>query len=169
MSPSCFDLIDRHVVAGHADDLALRAGATRWSYARLLEEVAAFGGALRHCGVVPGDPVGVVLPTGSELVVAVLACARIGGEHRYAADAGVVVTASTEGVVTDADVVLVKQVAGQEVPLADGREFDWDVVLRAGRTDPAPCLEGAVLTPYDDRTRALLEPLLEGGTVDLPR
>lgn len=171
MDPSCFDLLDRHVVAGHADTEALRAGTTTWTYARLLEEVAAFGGVLRHCGVAAGDRIAVVLPASPEQLVAVLATARIGASHDLDGGQGkVVVTTSTRITAmqdVDTEVVLVKQVPGEEASLRDGRDYDWDVVMRAGRTDPAACLEGATVTPYDGRTRALLEPLLAGGTVEL--
>jgi propionyl-CoA synthetase len=166
-SPTCFDLLDVHVIGGRADVEALRWSDDAWTYSRLLEEVAAFGGVLRHCGVTPGDRVDLELPESAELVVAVLACARIGAEHRFGArEAAVLVTDSTAQV-TQAPVVLVKQRPGEERELVEGRDYDWDVVLRAGRTDPAPHADGAAVTPYDDRTRALLRPLLEGGTVVL--
>lgn len=171
MSPSCFDLLDCHVVSSLADSVALRAGTTTWTYARLLEEVAAFGGVLRQCGVVAGDRVAVALQASPEQLVAVLACARIGASHDLDGGQGkVLVTTSTEATarqVPDADVVLVKQVPGEETALRDDRDYDWDVVMRAGRTDPVACVEGATVTPYDERTRALLDPLLAGGTVEL--
>ena len=173
MAPTCFDLLDRHVVGGRADAEALSAGSTRWTCARLLEEVAAFGGVLRFCGVQPGDPVGVALPATPELVVAVLACARIGAEHVVSPTGGesVLVTATTEtealGAATAA-AVLVKQRPGAAYPLREGRDHDWDVVMRAGRTDPAPWLEGAAVTPWDEPTRALLAPLLDGNAITLP-
>ena len=80
MPATCFDALDRHIVAGAAERTALVAGDTSWTYARLLEEVAAFGGVLRHCGVRRADQVDVTLPESPEAVVAVLACARIGAE-----------------------------------------------------------------------------------------
>ena len=171
MSPTCFDLLDGHVVGGHADLLAVREPGREWTYAQLLEEVAAFGGVLRHCGVSAGDRVAVALPPGLEAVVAVLACARIGATHVLGGGTGtVLVTASTEPAAlagADAEVVLVRQVPGHEAELRDGRDYEWDVVMRAGRTDPAGCVEGATVTPYDDQTRAWLEPLLAGETLDL--
>ena len=171
MTATCFDALDRHVIAGAADHTALTDGTTTWSYARLLEEVAAFGGVLRHCGVAAGDRVGVTMPEVPEVVVAVLACARIGATHDLGAtEAKVVVTASSEGSVlaaADAEVVLVKQVPGAENELVEEHHHDWDVVMRAGRTDPAACVEGATVAPYDERTRAWVEPLLGGGTVEL--
>ena len=152
------------------------AGATTWTYSRLLEEVAAFGGVLRHCGVRAGDQVDVALPDSPEAVVAVLACARIGAEHRVGSGPGevhaqVLVTDSTQPDLlerTSAAVVLVKQRPGPAWELREGRDYDWDVVLRAGRTDPAECVAGATVTPYDEQTRRWLEPLLRGGTVELP-
>jgi propionyl-CoA synthetase len=181
-APTCFDALDVHVVGGAADRVALTGAGESWTYARLLEEVAAFGGVLRHCGVVPGDRVVLALPTVPEAVVAVLACARIGATHDLVDSAAglggpakVLVTASTETYVADvldrgegrADVVVVKQRDGSEWTLVDGRDYDWDVVMRAGRTDPAPCLEGAALTPYDEHTAAWVRPLLDGRTLDL--
>lgn len=187
MALACFDLLDRHVVGGRADEEALRSGPTSWSYARLLEEVSAFGGVLRHCGVREGDPVVVALPESVEAVVAVLACARIGAAHRLAdaatlpdvlaepPPATVLVTAGSEAYVADAldrfervpAVVLVKQRPGAEVTLREGRDYDWDVVMRAGRTDPAAGVEGAALATDDGRIRGWAERLLAGETVRL--
>lgn len=185
MTPTCFDALDRHVIGGAADRVALTAPGESFTYARLLEEVAAFGGVLRHCGIAPGDRVVVALPAVPEAVVAVLACARIGATHQVieGADADalagplkVLVTASSESYVADAigraeqapDVVLVKQRDGAPWPLVDGRDYDWDVVLRAGRTDPAAWLAGAEVSPYDERTAAWLGPLVDGDTLSLP-
>ena len=183
MTPTCFDALDHHVIAGAADRVALSHSGRSWTYAGLLEEVAAFGGVLRHCGVVAGDRVVIVLPLVPEAVVAMLACARIGATRALTEDADkalagpakVLVTASTEQDVAAAlvsaerrpEVVLVKHRAGTTWPVVDGRDYDWDVVMRAGRTDPAPCLDGAVITPYDEATAAWVQPLLAGRTLDL--
>ena len=174
MGFSSFDLLDAHVVGGSADHDALRSGPTTWTYARLLEEVSAFGGVLRHCGVGRGDRVAVALPDGPEAVVAVLAAARIGASpHRSDAPAGelVLVTASSETAAlrtAEAAVVLVKQRAGEPWELREGRDYDWDVVMRAGRTDPAPLAEGAELDTGDPAVRSWAEVLRTGGTVVLP-
>jgi hypothetical protein len=48
---------------------------------------------------------------------------------------------------------------------ATGDELDWDVLLRAGRTDPAPCAEVPLDAPAlvaDGRTVSTRE-VLEGG------
>ncbi len=84
---TCYNALDRHVVAGHADRAALVydspvTGVTRrFSYAELLEKVAAFAGALRGFGVAKGDRVVVYMPMIPEAVVAMLACARLGAVH----------------------------------------------------------------------------------------
>ena len=51
----CFNALDRHVVRGRADEPAIAADRPT-SYARLVEEVAAFGGVLRAFGIGLGDP-----------------------------------------------------------------------------------------------------------------
>ena len=186
MAHSCFDLLDRHVVGGRADAPALAAGATRWTYARLLEEVASFGGVLRHCGVGEGDRVVLALPESVEAVVAVLAGARIGARPRLVdadtlepALAGdplkVLVTDSAQSYAATAlarvaappDVVLVKRRPDAEWELREGRDYDWDVVMRAGRTDPAACLEGATLVADADPVRGWAEALLAGRPMSL--
>ncbi len=53
----------------------------RITYAQLLEDTAAFAGALRTLGVEKGDRVVIYLPMIPEAVVAMLACARIGAVH----------------------------------------------------------------------------------------
>ena len=84
---TCYNALDRHVIAGRADEPALIfhsaiTGERRtYSYARLLDEVARFGGALRELGVGPGDRVVVYLPMVAEAAIAMLACARIGAVH----------------------------------------------------------------------------------------
>jgi len=84
---TCYNALDRHVVAGHADRTALvydspvTGTSRRYSYAELLERVAAFAGALRGLGVEKGDRVVIYLPMVPEAVIAMLACARIGAVH----------------------------------------------------------------------------------------
>ncbi len=84
---TCYNALDRHVVAGHADRAALIydspvTGTTRtYTYAQLLEQVATFAGALRGFGVEKGDRVVIYMPMIPEAVVAMLACARLGAVH----------------------------------------------------------------------------------------
>ena len=51
------------------------------TYAELLAEVERFANALKDLGVGKGDVVGIYLPMIPEVVVAMLACARIGAPH----------------------------------------------------------------------------------------
>jgi acetyl-CoA synthetase len=78
--------LDRHVEAGHGDRVAFHwhgeEGEERTStYADLLADVQRFANALRDQGVGKGDVVGIFLPMIPEVVVAMLACARIGAPH----------------------------------------------------------------------------------------
>ena len=84
---TCFNALDRHVIAGRAEQIALisdsaMTGERRtMTYARLLEEVASFAGALRQLGVQQGDRVVIYMPMIPQAVTAMLACARIGAVH----------------------------------------------------------------------------------------
>jgi acetyl-CoA synthetase len=78
--------LDRHVEAGNGDRVAFHwhgeEGETRdVSYADLHRDVQRFANALKDRGVKPGDIVGIFLPMIPEVVVAMLACARIGAVH----------------------------------------------------------------------------------------
>jgi acetyl-CoA synthetase len=78
--------LDRHVAAGHGARVAFHwygeEGETRdITYAELLADVQRMAGALKARGVQAGDVVGIFLPMIPEVVVAMLACARIGAPH----------------------------------------------------------------------------------------
>ncbi len=78
--------LDRHVAAGRGDRVAFHwegePGDTRTiTYADLLAEVERFANVLKGLGVAKGDRVALYLPMIPELVVALLACARIGAPH----------------------------------------------------------------------------------------
>jgi acetyl-CoA synthetase len=78
--------LDRHVEAGRGERVAFHwrgeEGEERdVTYAELLAEVQRFANALRDHGVGKGDVVGIYLPMIPEVVVAMLACARIGAPH----------------------------------------------------------------------------------------
>jgi len=84
---TCYNALDRHVIAGRGDQAALiydspvTGTTTTITYATLLQDVAAFAGALRDLGVQQGDRVVVYMPMVPEAVVAMLACARLGAVH----------------------------------------------------------------------------------------
>ncbi|HTN24004.1 MAG TPA: acetate--CoA ligase [Solirubrobacteraceae bacterium] len=78
--------LDRHVEAGRGDRVAFHwhgeEGEERAiTYAGLLADVQRFANALKDQGVGKGDVVGIFLPMIPEVVVAMLACARIGAPH----------------------------------------------------------------------------------------
>ena len=78
--------VDRHVEAGNGDRVAFHwrgeEGEERdITYADLHRDVQKFANALKDLGVEPGDVVGIFLPMIPEVVVAMLACARIGAPH----------------------------------------------------------------------------------------
>lgn len=84
---TCFNALDRHVIAGRADEPALifhsaiTGDRRSYSYAELLDRVARLGGALQGMGVEPGDRVVIYMPMIAEAAMAMLACARIGAVH----------------------------------------------------------------------------------------
>jgi acetyl-CoA synthetase len=81
-----YNCLDRHVEAGHGDRVAFHwrgeEGEERdLTYAGLLADVQRLANGLKARGVGQGDVVGIYLPMIPEVVVAMLACARIGAPH----------------------------------------------------------------------------------------
>jgi acetyl-CoA synthetase len=81
-----YNCLDRHVEAGNGDRVAFHwrgeEGEERdLTYAELHREVQKFANALKDLGIEKGDIVGIFLPMIPEVVVAMLACARIGAPH----------------------------------------------------------------------------------------
>jgi len=83
----CYNALDRNIENGHGDKVAFY-----WvgndpedkgsiTYSQLLAEVCKFSNALESRGVTKGDRVAIYMPMITELVVAMLACARIGAVH----------------------------------------------------------------------------------------
>ncbi|HEY7455929.1 MAG TPA: acetate--CoA ligase [Solirubrobacterales bacterium] len=78
--------LDRHVEAGLGERVAIHwrgeEGEERdLTYAELLADTQRFANALRDHGIEKGDVVGIYLPMIPQVVVAMLACARIGAVH----------------------------------------------------------------------------------------
>jgi acetyl-CoA synthetase len=83
---ACYNCLDRHVEAGRGGRVAYHwrgeEGEEREiTYAELLAEVKRFANALKDLGIGKGDVVGIYLPMIPEVVVSMLACARIGAPH----------------------------------------------------------------------------------------
>src|SRR3954451_18980796 len=81
-----YNCLDRHVEAGNGDRVAFHwhgeEGEERdITYADLHRDVQRFANALKDRGIGKGDVVGIYLPMIPEVVVSMLACARIGAPH----------------------------------------------------------------------------------------
>src|SRR4051794_27736403 len=128
-----YALLDAAVIAGRGEDPVL----ATTTHARLLEEVAALGGVLRHLGVGVGAPVVVDLDDDQDAVAAALAIARIGGVVTTLDDpaAPVVLVGPGSTLTGEGGTPLVRGGSGSDPDL------DWEGVIRAGRTDP-PAPEG---------------------------
>ncbi|KAK3752741.1 hypothetical protein QZH41_018715, partial [Actinostola sp. cb2023] len=83
----CYNVLDRNVDKGLADTVAFYwegnfvGDQKEITYAELLKEVKKFSNVLYDKGVKKGDRVAIYMPMIVELVVAMLACARIGAIH----------------------------------------------------------------------------------------
>jgi propionyl-CoA synthetase len=165
------------------------AGRTERSFARLLEEVAAFGGVLRTLGaglgaglgVGPGARVLSRLPMGLDGLLAALAIARVGAVHVGSEpydDPAPLLEAHRPAVVlaegVDSMLVEALEMASTPPPvtiwrgdLPEGQDLEWDVLMRAGRTDPAPVAEVAVTAEafvIGDRSLTVAEVLDDDGS-----
>jgi len=84
---ACYNCLDRHVEAGHGDQIGLiwegndTKEDAKLTYKQLLDEVCMFANALRKVGVKKGDRVCIYLQMILQLPIAMLACARIGAIH----------------------------------------------------------------------------------------
>src|SRR4051794_26667673 len=81
-----YNCVDRHVEAGNGDRVAFHwrgeEGEERdITYPDLHRDVQRFANALKAGAIGAGDVVGIFLPMIPEVVVAMLACARIGAPH----------------------------------------------------------------------------------------
>jgi len=84
---TCYNAVDRHVVAGHGDraaiiyDSPVTGTKATITYGALQDKVSRLAGALAARGVVKGDRVIIYMPMVPEAVVAMLAVARLGAIH----------------------------------------------------------------------------------------
>ncbi|MGH2882173.1 MAG: acetate--CoA ligase, partial [Solirubrobacteraceae bacterium] len=81
-----YTCLDRHVEAGNGDRVAFHWRGEEGeeedlTYADLHRDVQKFANALKDLGIEKGDIVGIFLPMIPEVIVAMLACARIGAPH----------------------------------------------------------------------------------------
>jgi propionyl-CoA synthetase len=84
---TCYNLLDRHVAGGRADqdaiiyDSPVAHAKRRLTYAQVLDEVSALAAVLQDFGIGKGDRVVVYMPMIPEALIAMYACARIGAVH----------------------------------------------------------------------------------------
>ncbi|MCL8250207.1 AMP-binding protein [Aeromicrobium fastidiosum] len=149
MTSLVFRLLDHHVISGLADDLAVADDRGTVSYAQLLHESACIAAGLHHMGVDAGTAIVLDGLHGRDLVTAVTACARIGAVPAASGD--------------------FRLVGSPPVLHAPGTEVTWDVLDKAGRTEPhtapdrdAQGYEPTLRAAYPD----IIETLEQGGTVE---
>jgi hypothetical protein len=116
MTSLVFRILDRQVIEGRADELAVSDARGSMSYAQLLHESACIAAGLHHMGVETGTSIVLDGLHGRELVTSVLACARIGA--------------------VPAETGRFRLVGSPPVLHAPGTEVTWDVLDKAGRTEP---------------------------------
>lgn len=148
-----YNCLDRHVLAGHGDRMALHwegePGDSRSiSYAELTSEVKRAANVLLGLGVRAGDRVAIYLPMIPEAVVAMLAVARIGAVHSVIF--GGFSAESLRSRIDDAQAVV--------VITADGG-------YRKGRPTPLKPAVDAALASGDSSVRTVLVVQRTGGDV----
>src|SRR3712207_2249224 len=151
-----YNCVDRHVENGLGDRVAFHwhgeEGETRdVTYADLHRDVQRFANVLKDHGIGAGDVVGIYLPMIPEVVVAMLACARIGAPHNVVfggfsaeavrermefSEAKALVTVDgarrkgktapikqqVDDVGIDAETIFVVRHTGADAPMQDGRD-----------------------------------------------
>jgi acetyl-CoA synthetase len=148
-----YNCLDRHVNAGHGDQVAFywegEPGDARvLTYADLLAETCRLANALKSLGVKKGDRVAVYLGMVPELAISLLACARIGAAHSvvfggFSAqslkdrinDAEATVLITGDGAWRRGSIVPLKEIADEA--LADTPSIERVLVLRRTEHDVA--------------------------------
>ena len=84
---TCYLALDHHVKTGRGNQTALIYDSPvtntkkKYTYSKLLEETSLFAGVLKKLGVVKGDRVVIYMPLIPEVIIGMLACARLGAVH----------------------------------------------------------------------------------------
>ncbi|WP_241833327.1 amino acid adenylation domain-containing protein [Streptomyces caatingaensis] len=133
--------------------LAVTDGGTALTYAELTTAARNLAGVLRERGVVPGTPVGLLLPHSPGLVVAQLAVWWAGGHYvpldaayprarteRMLADAGAALTVGGKDLLEATGIAAGRALA---VSAATGAAEDAPDVPQAAAPEPHPCAPGA--------------------------
>ena len=146
---ACVNCVDRHVQNGMRNKAAIvwegEPGEQRTlTYWDLYREVNKFGNVLRSLGVTKGDRVAIYMPMVPELIIAMLACARIGAIHSVVF--GGFSSEALKDRINDAQAKLLITAdggfrRGQLIPL----KHDADYALR-----DTPCIENVIIFKRGD-------------------
>ncbi|WP_424974188.1 propionyl-CoA synthetase [Dinoroseobacter sp. S124A] len=176
---TCWNAVDRHVVAGHGDRLALIHDSpvtdtvSRFTFAELQTEVAALATVMRAHGVGPGDRVVIYMPMVPEAIFAMLACARLGAVHSV-----VFGGFAAHELATRIDDAAPKLIVSASCGIEPGRIVPYkpllDAAIEAATTKPDHCLilqremaEATLLAPRDvDYAEAVAKAKAAGDLVD---
>lgn len=134
----CFNALDLQVVRGRASEPAVVGGERTLDYATLLEQVSALAGALSALGVSKGDAVVDHLDDPVDSVLLTLATSRLGGVLGSPPDGPTpkLLATSRDG----DDGAQVRLLRGVDV-VDETRDLAWELAVKAGREDPAACIE----------------------------
>ncbi|XP_065843189.1 acetyl-coenzyme A synthetase, cytoplasmic-like [Oscarella lobularis] len=139
----CYNVLDHQIKAkGSGDRVAFYwvgndpAHSRSITYSELLVDVCKFANVLKAQGVKKGDRVAIYMPMVIELVVAMLACARIGAVHSIVfggfsadslanrmIDAKSAVLVTADGVYRGSKLIHLKEIADQAVEKCKAKEF----------------------------------------------
>lgn len=133
----CFNALDRQVIRGHATEPALIGDGVTLDFAGVLEQVSALAGALAALGVGRGDSVAEHLADPVDRVLFTLAASRLGAI--LGAPGPRLLATSHDGDDEGTDLRLLR---GVDVVDAT-RDLAWEMAIKAGREDPAACVEVA--------------------------
>ncbi|XP_030838928.1 acetyl-coenzyme A synthetase, cytoplasmic [Strongylocentrotus purpuratus] len=144
----CYNVLDRHVENGLGDRIAFYwegndpDDSSKVTYGQLLKGVCKFANVLKQHGVKKGDRVAIYMPMIPELVIAMLACARIGAMHSIVfggfssdslsgrmldAKSSILITA--DGVYRGTKLVNLKQISDEAVTLCKKQDFTVEKVF----------------------------------------
>src|SRR6185295_18902466 len=73
------DLLDRQILAGRGEQIAVHAGGRTWTYGQVYELVDRAGNAFLGLGLAPEQRVLIVLPDSPEFIAAYLGAMKAGG------------------------------------------------------------------------------------------
>jgi acetyl-CoA synthetase len=147
-----YNCLDRHVEAGNGDRVAFHwrgeEGEERdLTYADLLRDVQKLANGLKDLGVEKGDVVGIYLPMIPEVIVSMLACARIGAPHNVVFGGFSVGSVKERMEISEAKVLITADGARRKGKIADTKKgvdeemgdlksLEHIVVVRHAENDP---------------------------------